>query len=345
MADTFIQTPTEGSGKKLDTRTESTNSEHRQVVVLGDPTSNTGVAPVDATNGLSVTLSTALPAGTAAIGKLASNSGVDIGDVDITSIIPGTGATNLGKAIDTATGVTDTGVLALATRDDTLTTLTPVDGDNVGLRTTSTGALWVQDASLNSNGQAAAAASSPVVEANDSLLVTSIKVDDAAFTPGTTPVQMVGFFADETATDSVDEGDAGAGRMTLDRKIIVNPQPHTAGGFAAPFVSLDLDETEEEVKATAGQLYKLRITNYATSVRYVKLYNDTAANVSVGTTTPYDVIPVPAGSSTAPTVITESFGGHGLPFTALCLAAVTGLANNSAGAPGADEVVVTAYYK
>ena len=29
-----------------------------------------------------------LPAGSAAIGKLAANSGVDIGDVDVTSIVP-----------------------------------------------------------------------------------------------------------------------------------------------------------------------------------------------------------------------------------------------------------------
>jgi hypothetical protein len=74
----------------------------------------------------------ALPAGTN-----------NIGDVDVLSIIPGTGATNLGKAIDTATGGTDTGVLALATRDDALSGLTPAEGDNVQLRTDASGALWV----------------------------------------------------------------------------------------------------------------------------------------------------------------------------------------------------------
>lgn len=84
-----------------------------------------------------------LAAGTNAIGKLAANSGIDIGDVDVTSIIPGTGATNLGKAIDTATGATDTGVLLLATRDDDLTTITPADGDNAQMRVDADGALWV----------------------------------------------------------------------------------------------------------------------------------------------------------------------------------------------------------
>lgn len=181
MADTSIAI-TAGTGTNVDTRTEGTNGNHRQVIVIGDPATNAGVAPVDATNGLSVDVKAsalptgaatsakqdtgntslgtiagsvsgtemqvdvvaALPAGTNAIGKLAANSGVDIGDVDVTSVVPGTGATNLGKAIDTATGATDTGVLALATRDDALSALTPIEGDNVQLRTDSTGALWVK---------------------------------------------------------------------------------------------------------------------------------------------------------------------------------------------------------
>jgi hypothetical protein len=85
MADTAVAI-TAGTGTNIDTRTEATNGNHRQVIVVGDPSTNAGVAPVDATNGLSVTLTTALPAGTAAIGKLAANSGVDIGDVDVTSL-------------------------------------------------------------------------------------------------------------------------------------------------------------------------------------------------------------------------------------------------------------------
>lgn len=80
----------------------------------------------------------ALPAGTN-----------NIGDVDVLSIVPGTGATNLGKAIDTATGATDTGVLALATRDDALSALTPIEGDNVQLRTDANGALWTHDDALD----------------------------------------------------------------------------------------------------------------------------------------------------------------------------------------------------
>jgi hypothetical protein len=64
-------------------------------------------------------ITNALPAGTNAIGKLAANSGVDIGDVDVTSVIPGVGATNLGKAEDAAHASGDTGVMALAVRSAT----------------------------------------------------------------------------------------------------------------------------------------------------------------------------------------------------------------------------------
>ena len=87
-----------------------------------------------------------LATGSAAIGKLAANTGIDIGDVDVTSVIAGVGATNLGKARDSALGATDTGVMALAIRDDTLTTLTPADGDYVPLRVSSTGQLHVTGA-------------------------------------------------------------------------------------------------------------------------------------------------------------------------------------------------------
>ena len=55
MADTAIAI-TAGAGTNVDTRTEGTNGNHRQVIVLGDPATNAGVAPVDATAGLKVNL-------------------------------------------------------------------------------------------------------------------------------------------------------------------------------------------------------------------------------------------------------------------------------------------------
>lgn len=126
---------------------------------------------------------------------LGANSGVDIGDVDVTSVIPGVGATNLGKAEDAVHATGDVGVMGLAVRNDAGTPLA-ADGDYIPLMVNASGALYV-------TGTFAAA---------------DVKVDDSAFAVGTDSVGVVGFLADETTPDSVDEGDVGAARMTLDRK-------------------------------------------------------------------------------------------------------------------------------
>jgi hypothetical protein len=57
------------------------------------------------------------------------------------------------------------------------------------------------------------------IETSVGLLELSIITDDGVFVPGTHKVMMMGAEADETAPDSVNEGDAGALRMSLDRKL------------------------------------------------------------------------------------------------------------------------------
>lgn len=57
--------------------------------------------------------------------------------------------------------------------------------------------------------------------------------DDAAFTVGTTQCTPIGALADETAPDSVDEGDVGALRMTLDRLLKIQVAG-VATGIAVP---------------------------------------------------------------------------------------------------------------
>ena len=57
MADSSIDI-TAGTGTSIDTRSEASNGQHRQVVVLGDPSVNAGVAPVDGVLGLSTYFST-----------------------------------------------------------------------------------------------------------------------------------------------------------------------------------------------------------------------------------------------------------------------------------------------
>ena len=110
------------------------------------------------------------------------------------------------------------------------------------------------------------------------------------------------------------------------------------------FRSIDLDESEEEVKASAGTVYGILFSNLATSTRFLKFYNATAATVTVGTTTPVLTLALP-GNATDDISGVISFP-QGIAFsTAICAAATTGVADNDTGAPGANEVLVNILYK
>ena len=213
-------------------------------------------------------IANALPAGTNAIGKLAANSGVDIGDVDVTSLTPGTTASSLGKAEDAAHTTGDVGVMALGVRaaSPTERSAGPTDGDYEPFATNEVGAVW------------------------------------------TTPTA-------------------------------------SANGGLSIFRSLDIDESEEEIKASAGTIYGMWVTNTATSTRFVKFYNATAASVTVGTTTPVITIGIPGNTSDD---VSGNFGpgGMGIGFaTAISVAATTAAADNDTGAPSAGDVIINVFYK
>jgi len=77
------------------------------------------------------------------LATLQASDGTDIGNVDVASVIPGTGATNLGKAEDAQHASGDVGVMMLAVRNDTLATLVATDGDYAPLQVDASGALYV----------------------------------------------------------------------------------------------------------------------------------------------------------------------------------------------------------
>jgi hypothetical protein len=331
----------------------------------------------------------ALPAGTN-----------NIGDVDVLSIIPGTGATNLGKAIDTATGGTDTGVLALATRDDALSSLTPAEGDNVQLRTDANGALWVIpsgtvtvgthavtqsgtwtvdlgatdnavldniDADLTTIighvdgleallttidgdtgtlavvGNGAAATALRVSLANDSTgiiaTVGAVTAITNALPAGTNAIGKL------AANSGVDIGDVDVTSISAGTNNIGNVGiiPRASGGMTI-FRSIDIDETEEEIKASAGQVFSITAFNRTAAPLYLKFYNATAANTTVGTTTPVLTFLVPANADS------DGAGfvwNHPIGFafdTAITVACTTAVADADTGAPGANECIVNVGY-
>jgi hypothetical protein len=97
----------------------------------------------EATNGGSLPSSVLVVAGYdgANVRAIKTDSSGEL-QVDIGSIVPGTGATSLGKAIQSAQGATDTGVAALVVRNDTLADLSGADGDYAPLQVNATGALY-----------------------------------------------------------------------------------------------------------------------------------------------------------------------------------------------------------
>lgn len=119
-----------------------------------------------------------------------------------------------------------------------------------------------------------------------------------------------------------------------------------ATGGCSYFRSIDLDETEEEVKASAGTLYGGVVMNLKATVLYLKFYNATAANVTVGTTTPVLTIPVPSPGDTSGAGFNIPLPTCGVQFdTAITIACTTGIADNDTGAPGANECIVNLFFE
>ena len=117
----------------------------------------------------------------------------------------------------------------------------------------------------------------------------------------------------------------------------------TSGGTTL-YKNIDVDESEDQVKGTAGQIYWIHAMNLANAARYLKIYNATAAKVTVGTTTPDLTFPLATQGDTNGAGFVLSIP-NGIAFgTAITIAATTGVADNDSGAPGANEVVVNLGY-
>jgi hypothetical protein len=119
--------------------------------------------------------------------------------------------------------------------------------------------------------------------------------------------------------------------------------PRTTGGMTI-FRSIDIDESEEEIKASAGQVFSITAFNTTAAALYLKFYNATAANTTVGTTTPVLTFLVPgnADSDGAGFVWNNDIGwAFG---TAISVACTTGVADADTGAPGANACLINVGY-
>lgn len=129
----------------------------------------------------------------------------------------------------------------------------------------------------------------------------------------TTEVAVIPAVANAVAP-IVTEGNQVLLSTTLNSALRVVQQPQTTGGLPLPF-SASVNATKQQVKATAGLVYGWQILNNTAAIAYVQVFNLASASVTVGTTVPDYVIPLPGNSTTGagatiniPIGITHSVG-------------------------------------
>lgn len=209
MADTAIAI-TAGTGTNVDTRTEGTNGNHRQVVVLGDPATNAGVAPVDATAGLKVDLGTDNDiTGTVTANLSATDNAVlDALVVDTGEIQTAVEAIQAGQLADGHNVTVDNSTGAAAVNIQ--------DGGNT---ITVDGTVAVTHAALTELGSAINSDKLDVnIVSSDVATGGTSAADDADFTAGTTPgTPSQGVY--ESTPTSVTDGDLGTVGITSGRRL------------------------------------------------------------------------------------------------------------------------------
>lgn len=252
MADTAIAI-TAGSGTSVDTRTESTNGNHRQVVVLGDPTTNAGVASVT-TNGELVTSHTDLTT-TGSITAQDAGSSTTAGE-DNQSIITGT-PTASSSVSATAAGDSTFSVQLSGTWVGTVqfersldggTTYTPVGMFTAGSQYT--GSTATANGMFHGNASSA----------------TTVRVRCTAYGSGTVTVRIL--------------TGAGTGTVTVGNPVIVNSARGNVGTQRTT-ISASTAETTI-VTAAAGVLndvYYLKISNTSSTGLRVDLRDTTAGTI------------------------------------------------------------------
>lgn len=100
------------------------------------------------------------------------------------------------------------------------------------------------------------------------LIDDAVFTDDTAYTPATSKLLVIGAQADEDTTDSVDEGDAGALRMTLERRLRVVSALDSAAmqsgndQVTPKFAVISASSSGDNTLVTGVASKKLRVLSY-----------------------------------------------------------------------------------
>lgn len=250
---------------------------------------------------------TVLGAGTNYVGKVRLTDGATDGEIvplagynaQAVAVVDGSGnqITSFGGGTqyteDVASAADPVGGVIIARRRDSLSAETTTDGDNVALNSTNKGELYVKHVDaipITDNGGSVTVDNGGtfVTQENGAALTAlqliddAIIADDASFTPATTKIMMAGFEYDDTATDSVDEGDAGAARMSANRNIYIQIRD-AAGNERGVNVNAS---NELKVDASGNQLSISSVgSNKSPQNNFISQQQVAANAVVVGSTT------------------------------------------------------------
>jgi hypothetical protein len=111
----------------------------------------------------------------------------------------------------------------------------------------------------------------------------AVFTDDAAFTPATSKGFVIGGQADDTSTDSVDEGDFGAFRISLDRLLYTRMADPCSGGATKLYLPFDITTatTTEITPSLAGastHYYICALNIISQAANSVNLVDDNSDN-------------------------------------------------------------------
>jgi hypothetical protein len=155
---------------------------------------------------------------------------------------------------------------------------------------------------------------------NNKVYISGAAQSNASFAMASQIVNTPAVTISGTPTVTANQGTLLAGTVT---NAIINSAASTNGTV---------------LKATAGTVYSVAVSNINAAVRYLKLYNSTT--VTVGTTTPALTIPIPAGG-----VVNLNLGAIGQRFsTGICIGITPGAADNDTAAVAANEIKVMVSY-